>query len=134
METDDNKHYEELKNYLGLETIEEAKLFELLETEYMQMGPWGSKIITYLRSILSRNKRYNTYIQKEDQDLFKKIIKDSLDVLTLELKNYESIQRDNTLPDGEPGSPTGEQGISPARPPRDGGSSVDDSRGSSKER
>jgi hypothetical protein len=102
-----NKHYHELMNYLGLETIEEAKLFDLLETEYMQMGPWGAKVMTYLRSILSRNKRYTTYIQKEDQDLFKKIMKDSLDVLDLELKNYDKIQGINTQSEGGTGeSPT----------------------------
>jgi len=110
METDNKdktKHYQELMNYLGLETVEEAKLFELLETEYMQMGPWGAKVMTYLRSILSRNKRYTTYIQKEDQDLFKKIMKDSLDVLDLELKNYDKIQGIDTQSEGGSGeSPT----------------------------
>ena len=107
MKTEDeqNKHYQELMNYLGLETIEEAKLFDFLESEYMQMGQWGSKVMTYLRSILSRNKRYTTYIQKEDQDLFKKIMKDSLDVLDLELKNYDSIQGSDTQPEGGPDGP-----------------------------
>jgi len=104
MEKDEEKHYEKLKDYLGLESEQDAMLFEYLEGEFSEMGPWGEKIITYLRAILSRNKRYKSYIQESDVELFKKILEDSMTVLDLRLKNYkendEDIQGNNTLTGG----------------------------------
>ena len=85
------ENYKELQEYLGLESEEDAKLFEYLEYEFSQMGGWGTKIITYLRAILSRNKRYKTYVQDSDVELYRKLLKDSMTVLDMELKR----QKDN---------------------------------------
>ena len=79
------RYYQEIQEYLGLENIGQAKLFDLLESEFGQMGEWGSKVMTYLRSLLSRNKRHLSYVQKPDLELFRKVLKDSSDLLDMEI-------------------------------------------------
>lgn len=80
-----------LGDYLGLESEGDLELYEILETELGAMGAWGNKILTYLNSVLSRNKRYKDYVQKEDMDLYKKLLSDSLNLLKIELKNNDNL-------------------------------------------
>ena len=84
------ENYKELQEYLGLESEEDAKLFEYLDYEFSQMGAWGTKIITYLKAILSRNKRYKTYVQDSDVELYRKLLKDSMTILDMELKRQKN--------------------------------------------
>lgn len=84
------KRLKSLQEYLGLEDEQQAALYDLLEIELGAMGEWGEKILTYLKSILSRNKRYKTYVQKEDLDLYRKLLEDSKSLLKLELDKYKN--------------------------------------------
>ena len=86
---EETKHYEAIKDYLGLESIEQAKLYEVLEYELSQMGDWGTKILTYLKAILSRNRRYSSYVQKSDQEFFEGLLKESLRIFQMKLENYD---------------------------------------------
>lgn len=86
---EETKHYEAIKDYLGLESIEQAKLYEILEYELTQMGDWGTKILTYLRAILSRNRRYSTYVQESDRELFENLLKESMTIFQMKLDNHD---------------------------------------------
>ena len=81
----DDRYYTELANYLGLPDQAQARLYDMIETEYLCMGEWGSKIVTYLRSVLSKGKQRG-YILEADRELLRKILQDSLSLLELELE------------------------------------------------
>lgn len=81
----DDRYYTELADYLGLPDQDQARLYDMIETEYLCMGEWGSKVVTYLRSILSKGKQRG-YILDADREFFRKVLQDSLSLLDLELE------------------------------------------------
>lgn len=81
-----DKNLKELQNYLGLESEDQVKLYLILEEELTKMGDWGIKILTYLKSILSKNKNYTS---EKDKKLYEDLLKSSLDLLKIELDNYK---------------------------------------------
>ena len=67
---------ESLKNYLGLESIEDTKKYLQIMKELESYGHWGNKISSYLTSILSNNEGYKSFIPPKQVELYKTLFND----------------------------------------------------------
>lgn len=64
--TDERGYYQEIQKYLGLDSIEQAKEYQMTIEEYERAGEWGKKAAALLTSILGRSSSMRSHIPKEN--------------------------------------------------------------------
>ena len=70
---ENKEELESLQNYLGLETVEEARKAKWILDELEVYGEWGDKISTYLIALLSENNGTRSFIPENQVEAYKSL-------------------------------------------------------------
>lgn len=70
---ENKEELESLQNYLGLETVEEARKAKWILDELEVYGEWGDKISTYFIALLSGNKGTRSFIPENQIEAYKSL-------------------------------------------------------------
>lgn len=71
-----NEELEKLREYLGLENIEDAEKAKWILDELKVYGDWGNKVSSYFMSILSGTEGSRTLISENKVSAFKTLFSD----------------------------------------------------------
>lgn len=71
MEEKEKTELEELKKYLGLDSLDDARKAKWILDELKIYGSWGDKVSVYLTSILSGHDGTRTFIPENRINAFK---------------------------------------------------------------
>lgn len=75
MEENKKTDLEALQEYLGLETIDDAKKAKWILDELKVYGSWGDKVASYFSSILSGSGGYKSLLSEKQVELYKTLFK-----------------------------------------------------------
>ena len=75
MEENKQTDLEALQEYLGLETIDDAKKAKWILDELKVYGSWGDKVASYFSSILSGSGGYKSLLSEKQVELYKTLFK-----------------------------------------------------------
>lgn len=75
MEENKKTDLEALQEYLGLETIDDAKKAKWILDELKVYGSWGDKVASYFSSILSGSGGYKSLLSEKQVETYKTLFK-----------------------------------------------------------
>lgn len=76
-----NEDLEKLKEYLGLDDIDDARKAQWILNELEMYGDWGHKVSVYLSSILSGTEGSKSFISEKNINAYKSLFSDFSDKL-----------------------------------------------------